>query len=111
MLLNLLITVMLLLGLMLGWIRVQAAARRVAEDHPEAGPLRLVGGGCGGQGHGDGAGHGAGQGAITATRTVRIAPAEQAPPRPTTGSGACAACDNTACKSLTHSATTGNGMP
>jgi hypothetical protein len=41
----------LLLLLMAGWILVQRAARRVAEQHPECGPFRLVGGGCGGHGH------------------------------------------------------------
>ncbi|MCW2285087.1 hypothetical protein M2323_002993 [Rhodoblastus acidophilus] len=41
----------LLLALLLGWIQVQRMARHVAELHPEAGPLRLVGGGCGGVGH------------------------------------------------------------
>ncbi len=34
--------------LMAGWVLVQAAARRVAARHPEAGPYREAGGGCGG---------------------------------------------------------------
>ena len=50
---SLIATVGLLMALMAAWIEVQRAARRVAEQHPEAGPLRLVGGGCGGHGHGD----------------------------------------------------------
>ncbi len=37
-------------ALMAGWIGVQRAARRVAQEHPECGPFRLVGGGCGGHG-------------------------------------------------------------
>ena len=41
-----------LLLLMTGWVLVQRAARRSAEQHPEFGPFRLVGGGCGGRGHG-----------------------------------------------------------
>lgn len=35
----------LLLG---GWVTIQAAARRIAARHPEAGPYREAGGGCGG---------------------------------------------------------------
>jgi hypothetical protein len=41
-------TMVLLMALMPGWIEVQRAARRVAAQHPETGPLRLVGAGCGG---------------------------------------------------------------
>ena len=45
---TLIATVGLLMALMAAWIEVQRAARRMAEQHPESGPLRLVGGGCGG---------------------------------------------------------------
>jgi hypothetical protein len=48
MIITLISTIVLLMALMVGWIEVQRAARRVAEQHPEAGPLRLIGGGCGG---------------------------------------------------------------
>jgi len=41
---------LILLALMAGWIWVQRAAQRVADAHPEFGPLRIVGGGCGGHG-------------------------------------------------------------
>jgi hypothetical protein len=44
---SLIATVVLLMVLMAGWIAVQRAARRVAAQHPETGPLRLVGAGCG----------------------------------------------------------------
>ncbi len=44
--------ILILLALMAGWIQVQRAAQRVADAHPEFGPLRIVGGGCGGHGHG-----------------------------------------------------------
>jgi hypothetical protein len=81
----------LLLALLLGWIEVQRAARRVAEAHPEAGPLRLIGGGCGGHGHGDSA-KPAGP-----ARLIAIAPAARPAAAPAAGS--CASCDNTACKS------------
>lgn len=37
-----------LLLLILGWVGVQALARRTAAQHPEAGPYREAGGGCGG---------------------------------------------------------------
>lgn len=60
-----------LFALMAGWIHVQRAAQRVADAHPEFGPLRIVGGGCGGHGHG----------------------AEPAPPPP----AACEACENGSC--------------
>ena len=82
---TLIVTILLLLALMLAWIQVQRAARWVAEQHPEAGPLRLVGGGCGGQGHGHGGGHDAPSPPLRAT--AEIAPAQ-----------GCEACSNTACK-------------
>ena len=66
----------LLFALMAGWVLVQRAAERVAEQHPECGPLRLVGGGCGGHGHAQ----------------------EAAPPLIADG---CASCDNTSCKPAT----------
>lgn len=49
MIITLISTIVVLIVLMAGWIEVQRAARRFAEQHPEAGPLRLIGGGCGGQ--------------------------------------------------------------
>jgi hypothetical protein len=52
MLITLAAAVALLFGLLAGWIAVQRAARKVAAAHPECGPLRLVGGGCGGHGSG-----------------------------------------------------------
>jgi hypothetical protein len=60
-----------LLALMAGWIQVQRAAQRVAEAHPEFGPFRIVGGGCGGHGHGK--------------------------PLPTPPPAACEACENGSC--------------
>jgi hypothetical protein len=69
---------LILLALMSGWIWVQRAAQRVAEAHPEFGPFRIVGGGCGGHGHGH---------------------AAEPPPPP----AACEACDNGSCAvSATH---------
>ena len=53
MLFTLIATIGLLLALMMAWIEVQRLARHVAEQHPEAGPLRLVWSGCGGSGHGE----------------------------------------------------------
>jgi hypothetical protein len=95
-LMQLLAAVAVLLALLLGWISVQSAARRVAALHPEAGPLRLIGGGCGGQGHGEAVAHG---GSSAATRPIRIAsPGRSAANAPATG-GNCERCDNTACKS------------
>jgi len=67
----------LLLALLLGWIQVQRMARHVAELHPEAGPLRLVGGGCGGVGH--------------APSPLAENPGKKKPE-------GCEACENTACK-------------
>jgi hypothetical protein len=51
MLVQLIAAMVLPLALLLGWIQVQRMARRFSEQHPEFGPLRLVGGGCGGVGH------------------------------------------------------------
>ena len=42
------ITVFIILALLLGWIAVQHAARRFARRHPELGPAREEGSGCGG---------------------------------------------------------------
>jgi hypothetical protein len=84
---TLITTVGLLVALMAAWIEVQRAARRVAEQHPESGPLRLVGGGCGGQGHGDDHGEGATSLPNPARRLATAAAAE-----------GCASCANTACK-------------
>jgi hypothetical protein len=91
MLFTLITTMVLLLALMMAWIEVQRMARQVAEQHPEAGPLRLVGGGCGGQGHGE---ESLGQTSLgdkaraTGPQTYEPAPAPEG----------CAACANTACK-------------
>jgi hypothetical protein len=82
MLFTLIVTILLLLALMMAWIEVQRMARHVAEQHPEAGPLRLVGGGCGGQGHG-----------AEASGEKAAAPT---PPHP--APEGCATCANTACK-------------
>lgn len=41
-----LITVLVILGLMTGWLGVQQLARRFAARHPELGPAREEGGGC-----------------------------------------------------------------
>jgi hypothetical protein len=80
MIFSLIATMVLLMALMLAWIEVQRMARHVSEQHPEFGPLRLVGGGCGGQGHGEG------RNGDEVNKPV-AAPAE-----------GCASCDNTACK-------------
>jgi hypothetical protein len=42
------ITVLIILGLLAGWIGVQHLARLFASRHPELGPAREEGGGCGG---------------------------------------------------------------
>ena len=78
MLIQVIAAMILLLALMLGWIQVQRMARQVAELHPEAGPLRLVGGGCGGVGHAP---------SPLAEKPVTKKPAE-----------GCEACTNTSCK-------------
>jgi hypothetical protein len=89
MLTTLITTVGLLMALMAAWIEVQRAARRVAEQHPESGPLRLVGGGCGGQGHGDD------QGKASLPNPARRAATSRSAAAPAEG---CASCTNTACK-------------
>jgi len=93
MLLNLVCAFAMLMLLLFGWIKVQSAARRFAQEHPETGPFRLVGGGCGGHGHGQPQDHGhqgptAGQIVIT-KHPDTVAQEEQ---------GGCSTCDNTACK-------------
>ncbi|MDP1635158.1 MAG: chemotaxis protein [Gallionellaceae bacterium] len=40
-------TVLILLGLLAGWLLVRAAARRFAERHPEFGAAHEEGEGCG----------------------------------------------------------------
>lgn len=42
------VAMLLVPGLLLGWILVQEVARRFARAHPELGPFREEGGGCGG---------------------------------------------------------------
>jgi hypothetical protein len=42
------ITVLIILGLMAGWMGVQQLARSFAARHPELGPAKEEGGGCGG---------------------------------------------------------------
>jgi len=80
MIVSLIAAFVLLLALMLAWIEVQRMARHVAAQHPEAGPLRLIGGGCGGQGHG-----------ADAAPTPIARPVAKKPE-------GCASCSNTACK-------------
>ena len=48
MLFKYIITILIILGLMVGWIAVQHLARLFAARHPEFGPAREEGGGCGG---------------------------------------------------------------
>ena len=48
MLFKYIITILIILGLMVGWIAVQHMARLFAARHPEFGPAREEGGGCGG---------------------------------------------------------------
>jgi len=87
MIVSLIAAFILLLGLMMAWIEVQRMARHVAEQHPEAGPLRLVGGGCGGHGHAP---------SPLAPKSAEAKFAEaKAAAKPAEG---CAACTNTACK-------------
>jgi hypothetical protein len=87
---TLITTVGLLVALMAAWIEVQRAARRMAEQHPESGPLRLVGGGCGGHGHGQ----------ENSGDKVASVPKPVAAPRESAAAPAegCASCANTACK-------------
>ncbi len=40
------ISVLIILGALTGWIAVQALARAFAKRHPEFGPAREEGGGC-----------------------------------------------------------------
>jgi hypothetical protein len=87
---TLITTVVLLMGLMAAWIEVQRAARRMAEQHPESGPLRLVGGGCGGHGHGP---ENSGDKAASVPKPVAAPRASAAAP-----AEGCATCANTACK-------------
>ncbi|MBF0471010.1 MAG: chemotaxis protein [Gammaproteobacteria bacterium] len=47
MILKLLVTTLLILTLLVGWLAVQFMARRHASLHPELGPFREEGGGCG----------------------------------------------------------------
>ncbi|HEY9147456.1 MAG TPA: chemotaxis protein [Gammaproteobacteria bacterium] len=47
MLLKIAITVALIMLLMLGWVSVQRLARLFAARHPQFGPAREEGGGCG----------------------------------------------------------------
>lgn len=42
------ITFLIILGLLAGWIGVQHLSRMFAARHPEFGPAREEGGGCGG---------------------------------------------------------------
>jgi len=92
MIVSLIAAFILLLGLMMAWIEVQRMARHVAEQHPEAGPLRLVGGGCGGHGH-------APSPLAPKSAEAKLAEAKcveaKAAAKPAEG---CAACTNTACK-------------
>jgi hypothetical protein len=41
------VAMLIMLALVFGWVAVQAAARRHAARHPEFGPLREEGKGCG----------------------------------------------------------------
>ena len=45
--LDYLLAIVLILVILLGWILVQQGARRFAERHPEFGPAREEGSGCG----------------------------------------------------------------
>jgi hypothetical protein len=42
------ITILIILGLLAGWVGVQHLSRMFAARHPEFGPAREEGGGCGG---------------------------------------------------------------
>ncbi len=46
-----LLTAALILALLLGWLLVQQVARQFSRRHPELGPHREEGGGCGGHCH------------------------------------------------------------
>lgn len=54
---NYLLTVALLFGLLAAWLAVRAAAQHFAARHPEFGPPREEGEGCGGCGGGHCGGH------------------------------------------------------
>ena len=45
---RLILTPLVIFGVLLGWIWVQGAYARFASRHPERGPYREDGGGCGG---------------------------------------------------------------
>lgn len=47
MILKTLIAVLVVFGMLVGWIAVQHLARRFAARHPELGPAREEGSGCG----------------------------------------------------------------
>jgi hypothetical protein len=44
---NLLITVSVIFSLLMAWVFIQQAARKYAADHPELGPAKEEGLGCG----------------------------------------------------------------
>ena len=44
---NLLTTIFIIFSLLMGWILVQQAARKFAANHPELGPVKEEGLGCG----------------------------------------------------------------
>ncbi|MCF6202837.1 MAG: hypothetical protein L3J59_04080 [Methylococcaceae bacterium] len=44
---NLLITITIIFSLLLAWILIQQAARKYAANHPELGPVKEEGLGCG----------------------------------------------------------------
>jgi hypothetical protein len=44
---NLLITVTIIFSLLLAWVLIQQAARKYAANHPELGPVKEEGLGCG----------------------------------------------------------------
>ena len=44
---NLLITIIIIFSLLLAWIFVQQVARKFAANHPELGPVKEEGLGCG----------------------------------------------------------------
>jgi hypothetical protein len=48
MLTKILFPILALLAMLALWLGVQALARRTAQRHPEYGPFREAGGGCGG---------------------------------------------------------------
>ncbi len=44
---NLLITIIIIFSLLITWILIQQAARKFAANHPELGPIKEEGLGCG----------------------------------------------------------------